>query len=167
MSRLPFRVRLQSGDFLALNDNQRIGLKRRGLIAYEDGQEVAASTVDDMTFFQNWAELAQDPICDFCGIPIGSDDVLWSYPSRDFRADAGRGSHVAESIGAWVACALCHRLIAQHDRRGLTRRAVRMFFAKHPELAAGREARHKSEAQLSRMHNRFWRNRLGDPVRER
>ena len=95
-------------------------------------------------------------ICDFCPEP----NPAWSYPADNFIGHAV-GGIVAESIGAWAACEVCHELIAADNRTGLTGRSVSTLLAKQPDLDF---ARTEVAGELRELHARFFLNRAGDPV---
>jgi hypothetical protein len=104
-------------------------------------------------------------MCDFCAQSLTAEESIWSYPARDFSVSPDASSQI-NSAGGWAACAGCHRLIQGYDRKGLVRRAVRMFMAKEQQTLP-REQRRMLEAQLNRLHQRFWKHRTGSPSQVR
>ena len=95
-------------------------------------------------------------ICDFCSEP----NPAWSYPADNFIGHAV-GGIVAESIGAWAACEVCHELIAADNRAGLTKRSVSTLLAKQPALDV---ARIEVTGELRELHAKFFLHRVGDPM---
>ena len=96
-----------------------------------------------------------DCVCDFCSAP----DPTWKYPARSFIGYEDCGI-AGESVGDWAACEECHLLIAAGNRAGLTERSAETLIALRSELA---EIRKELTAELAVLHERFFKNRTGEP----
>jgi hypothetical protein len=97
--------------------------------------------------------------CDFCQ----STDVHWSFPARSFEVKYPAGASPAvrsESVGDWAACTVCHALIIRGDRIKLARRGAKKFVKREPQLPLN-----KTTNYMRQIHDQFWANRLGDPVK--
>jgi hypothetical protein len=162
----PTQLRLSDGRLLPLNQDQWWSLRDSGAARLSDNPAEAVATKADEIVFSMWAQVGSGVLCDFCSQTLGPDEALWSYPARDFRTSRPADDVTAHSSGGWAACASCHRLIGSYDKKGLTRRAARMFMAKE-QLTLNRESRRALEKRLNRLHADFWRNRLGEPTQLR
>ena len=95
------------------------------------------------------------PICDFCSAP----NPGWKYPARSFIGYEDCGI-AGQSVGDWAACEECHLLIAAGNRAGLTERSAETLIALRSELD---EIRKELTAELAVLHERFFKNRTGEP----
>ena len=94
---------------------------------------------------ENGKYIASEGICDFCS----SSDLFYGYLASDFTAAEVAVPNVCtfvlNSLGAWLACRECTRLIEQENWEGLLERSFRTFCETHgPELvlnARGRAVR--------------------------
>lgn len=77
-------------------------------------------------------------ICDFCSAPGGEE--IFSTMDFDMPNGAGR------SVGGWLACADCAKLVHAGDGRGLLDRSVK-------SMAFGKFTNHA----IAELHSRFWK----------
>jgi len=166
MPESPSTVILQSGLELSVTEEQSWSLIQSGSATWDGETGHAARSIDDDRVVTNLMQTRSGIVCDFCNWQLNEEEEVWSYPAKDFDADRiGNIRH--QSLGAWSACGLCHRLIARHDRKGVTRRSMQSFVARHPEERLNREDRRQLQAKIARMHERFYRNRTGPPTQLR
>ena len=99
--------------------------------------------------------------CDFCCSPA----VVVIYQadsSRMFIFDGPELKGIGDSIGGWVACALCARLIDLKDREGLAKRSVETM----PEVRAAGLSKEETLLVISRIQREmFWTQMKGEGVR--
>ncbi len=95
--------------------------------------------------------------CDFCS----AQEPAWVYPTRNFVAYFSPPL-VGESVGAWAACEVCHRLIEAGDREGLAVRSLDELIFQWPEAAIAAPA---LKGELRRLHELFFANRAGPATR--
>ena len=99
--------------------------------------------------------------CDFCSSPA----VVAIYPadsSRMFMFDGPELKGIGDSIGGWVACALCARLIDLKDREGLAKRSVETM----SELRAAGLSRDETFLVISKIQREmFWAHIKGQGIR--
>jgi hypothetical protein len=103
--------------------------------------------------------------CDFCSAPL--DVRGWEFPAADFQyPDARRGpglpagAVVGGSLGSWLACETCKRLVRQGFRDQLVDRSVERFFKLNPSW---RQVMTEATLRLNirDSHDRFWSHRQG------
>ena len=92
-------------------------------------------------------------ICDFCSSP----SVAWRYPAHTFIAYVINGV-AGQSVGDWVACPVCHGLIAAGDHCGLLDRSLHTLLDGHPEMQAS-EA--ELREQIAKFHGMFFAHQTG------
>lgn len=63
--------------------------------------------------------------CDFCSV---EERAAWIFPAHSIEVP--ETGHL--SVGDWMACEECHRLIEAGDREGLVKRFARAYCRKHP-----------------------------------
>lgn len=101
-------------------------------------------------------ETACDGICDFCSSP----DLFYAYLASDFVAAEvpvpNVGTFVLSSLGAWLACRECTRLIEGRKWEDLLERALRAFHEIHgEELSMTREDERLMREFLRHVHAQF------------
>ncbi len=90
--------------------------------------------------------------CDFCSSPAPA----WSYPARTFDAKA---TVKGRSVGDWLACEVCHRLIEAGEREKLACRILLCPTVKQYNLD------HAHAIELARrLHGEFFEHRSGPAV---
>jgi hypothetical protein len=92
-------------------------------------------------------------LCDFCSSPAPA----WRYPAGTFTDRFG-----SRSVGDWLACEDCHRLIASDDRTALARRSLTAPGVQMAVVFLGWEA---AIEHCRDLHNRFWKARRGEAHR--
>ena len=95
-------------------------------------------------------------MCDFCSEP----NVVWRYPAQNFVAYAVAGV-VGQSVGDWAACTVCHALIENGDRSGLSERSLRRLLEKNPDM---RQDEAEVQEQLRVLHQMFFAHQTGAPL---
>ena len=166
MREAPVTVILRTGLEVSVTQDQGWSIIESGLATWDGDPEHPAMSADDEKVLAGLNQTSSGLVCDFCNWQLNDEEEIWSYPAKDFATDRFHGA-VHQSLGAWSACGLCHRMIQRYDRKALTRRSVQAFMATHPELTATREERRQLQARLAKLHERFWRNRTGPPVQLR
>jgi hypothetical protein len=103
-------------------------------------------------------KLFEPVICDFCGSP----KPTWEYPAESFlvkmvvESDSIKGN----SVGSWLACEDCHRVIETGSREDLVRRAALNPCVKSGIVDAG------LAVEVARpMYEQFFASRSGPAVR--
>jgi hypothetical protein len=99
------------------------------------------------------AQEKQLMICDFCSGP----GPAWRYPAISFYDSFG-----GRSVEDWLACEVCHRMIAAGDRDGLSRRSL---CASGVQMAVGLLGRAFALDYCRDLHTRFWQARRGEAFR--
>jgi hypothetical protein len=112
-------------------------------------------------------------VCDFC-----DSEPAWRYHARPVvtRHRLHRiadGAPVDQAIAFaetdWLACDACRQLIANGRRDQLARRTHETFLRRDPHAFDGldrtrrRQLRRDLRAAVRRLHDDFWRSRLGPP----
>lgn len=99
--------------------------------------------------------------CDFCSSPA----VAVIYPADSSRMIIFDGSDlkgIGDSIGGWVACAMCARLIDAKDRDGLAKRSAETM----PDLGAGGLSKDEIALIISSIQREmFWAHSKGPGIR--
>lgn len=106
-------------------------------------------------------------ICDFCTAPV--TDSAWDFPADDIdyggpMIGPGATEPIEGSVGSWLACDECARLVTDGRRGRLARRAVDRLNDLAPEWVAI-EGYVRTIVMARQMHDRFWRARRGPGVR--
>jgi hypothetical protein len=109
---------------------------------------------------ENGKYIASEGICDFCS----SSDLFCGYLASDFTAAEVAVPNVCtfvlNSLGAWLACRECTRLIEQENWEGLLERSFRTFCETHgPELVLTPEDERVIREFLRHIHAQFRRFR--------
>jgi len=91
-------------------------------------------------------------ICDFCS----STAPAWSYPAKTFDA---KSTHKGRSVGDWLACDVCHRLIEAGDREKLAHRILLC-----PTVHQFNLDRVSAIDFARRLHGEFFAHRCGPAV---
>ncbi len=109
---------------------------------------------------ENGKYIANEGICDFCS----SSDLFYGYLASDFTAAEVAVpdvcTFVLNSLGAWLACRECTRLIEQENWEGLLERSFHTFCETHgPELVLTPEDERAIREFLRHIHAQFRRFR--------
>jgi hypothetical protein len=101
-------------------------------------------------------ETVCEEICDFCSSP----DLFYAYLASDFTAAEvavpNVGTFVLNSLGAWLACRECTRLIEGQRWEELLERAFRTFHENHgPKLDMTPEDERLIREFLRHLHAQF------------
>jgi hypothetical protein len=109
-----------------------------------------------------WNEKGGDFLkCDFCSSPA-VEVVYPAESSRMFIFDGQDLKGIGDSIGGWVACAVCARLIDAKDREGLAKRSAETM----PDLGAGGLSPEKMVLVISTIQREmFWGHSKGPGIR--
>jgi len=99
--------------------------------------------------------------CDFCSSP--AVEVVYPADScRMFIFDGPGLKGIGDSIGGWVACAMCARLIDLKDRDGLAKRSAETM----PEVSAGGLSKDETFLIISTIQREmFWAHMKGQGIR--
>lgn len=108
-------------------------------------------------------QLLSELICDFCSSP----DLFYGYLAADFIAAEvvvpTAGTFALNSLGAWLACRECTKLIEGHKWEELLDRSFRTFREMHgAELDMTEEDEPRIRELLRSIHAGFRRFRAGE-----
>ena len=95
------------------------------------------------------------PVCDFCSTP----SPAWRYPARSFIT-APNEPLVEDTLGDWVACDECYRLIESGNAAALAVRSADAMVLAEPKMLASYDW---VKDQMTELHAQFFANRTGSP----